>query len=510
MANAGLFGGVGPNAYVNNLYAPLQAQLAQQQQARTGTLKALVGSILQHLSAPQPDVYGAAAQDQTAAANGAAQTLQRVNPNAQTQAMLQAINAPGSQQAQVGQQNANTFGGGGALDQYVGGALPAGVFAQDQAARQTYLNSLPAIVGQSAIMGLGRLGMLASQENSKLASDKTNALQQARTDLANFVQKNQSLKQAAAKQAFNEGLANAKLGQSQQRLDLSSQMDAFNQKYKIANLNLASQKFAQTTLNQDRSYGLQLKRLGLQSRSLQLRAIADEYKVKSGGFTPPQLNKFKTSAFNIARTAFNPNGAVYTSGPNKGKPLPALTYQQAVTEMRSAGVPLSLALPALNQVYQPGVRGRPLAPDASAFGLSSALPSAEGVFSGVASSAGAIGGGIRNIVSGAKQRGLDPGAVLAVASQEGLGGGVGDGGTSFGPFQLHAGGALPAAVWAKGPQFAHQWAWSPAGINYALDRIAGVAKGLTGIQAINAIVRSFERPAKPDAEVAGAAANYGG
>ena len=516
MANAGLFGGLGPVGYVNSLYQPQQAALASQQAARVNTLNALVGSILAHLSTPQPDVYGAAAQDATSAANGAAQTLARVNPNASTQAMLQAINAPGSQQQQVGQQNANTFGGGGALDQYLGGAVPAGVFAQDQAARQAYLSSLPAIVGQSAIMGLGRLNMLASQENSKLASDKAAALQKARTDLADFVMSKQKLGMQAQKQAFDQAATSERLKQGQQRLDLTAQMDAFNQKYKVAGLklqgqrlNLAAQKFAQQTINQDRNYALSLKRFGLEQRRMQIQAVKDEYKLKNGGFTPLEINKFKTSAFNIANNAFNgggENGPFYTSGPNKGKPLARVDFQTAVKEMRGAGVPLSIAMPALAAAgYAEAKKNADFAGSLTALG-----GAADSAFSGVTQFAGKTAKNLGYIVSAAKQRGLDPVAVLAVASQEGLGGGVGDNGTSFGPWQLHAGGALPAVVWAKGPTYAHQWAWSPAGINYALDRIAGVARGLSGAQAVNAIVREFERPAKPNNEVAGALGALGG
>jgi len=113
---------------------------------------------------------------------------------------------------------------------------------------------------------------------------------------------------------------------------------------------------------------------------------------------------------------------------------------------------------------------------------------------------------IKLISSGARARGLDPRAVLAVAGQEGLGGGVGDNGHAFGPFQLNdAGGVL------TGRPGSHQaFAESPAGINWALDRIAGVARGLHGGQAVNAIVRQFERPKDPGGEVARALASYGG
>lgn len=110
------------------------------------------------------------------------------------------------------------------------------------------------------------------------------------------------------------------------------------------------------------------------------------------------------------------------------------------------------------------------------------------------------------LMAHARQYGLDPKAVIAIARQEGLGGGVGDHGTSFGPFQLHEGGALPRGI---NPSNAEAWATSPAGMNYALSRIAQVARGLHGSQAISAISRRFERPANPAAEIAGAIRDYG-
>src|SRR4051794_34601852 len=109
------------------------------------------------------------------------------------------------------------------------------------------------------------------------------------------------------------------------------------------------------------------------------------------------------------------------------------------------------------------------------------------------------------IRQGARRRGLDPAAVLAVASVEGLGGGVGDAGHAFGPFQLNdAGGVLTGR-----PGNHRAFAESPQGINWALDRIAHVARGLHGDAAIRAIVNQFERPAAPGAEIAKARSRYG-
>lgn len=119
------------------------------------------------------------------------------------------------------------------------------------------------------------------------------------------------------------------------------------------------------------------------------------------------------------------------------------------------------------------------------------------------------------LVALAAMPGLDRQAVLAVASTEGglsdREGDIGDlaGGGSYGPFQLYAKGALPAQ-YRGNSALADKWAWSREGINYALRKMleAG-AGGLKGQNAINTIVRKFERPADPDSQVAKALARYG-
>lgn len=105
---------------------------------------------------------------------------------------------------------------------------------------------------------------------------------------------------------------------------------------------------------------------------------------------------------------------------------------------------------------------------------------------------------------------VDPTAELAVAGQEGLSGGIGDGGHAFGPNQLNnAGGVLTGKFAGQTPGQINQWAWSPAGINYALGGVAHAAGGLTGPAAVRAIVSNFERPADPTGEISRALAAYG-
>lgn len=106
----------------------------------------------------------------------------------------------------------------------------------------------------------------------------------------------------------------------------------------------------------------------------------------------------------------------------------------------------------------------------------------------------------------ALQHHLDPAAVLAIASHEGLSGGIGDGGHAFGPFQMNnAGGVLTNA---PASHQNNQWAWSKQGINYALSGMEHVAAGLHGRAAINAIARRYERPADPGSEVRDALSAY--
>jgi len=111
----------------------------------------------------------------------------------------------------------------------------------------------------------------------------------------------------------------------------------------------------------------------------------------------------------------------------------------------------------------------------------------------------------------ARRLGLDPKAVDAVGSMEGFSGRIGDGGHAFGPFQENnAGGVLTGRFPGASTQQLNQWAWSNPGIMDALSRMARVAKGERGAQAIQDIVGRFERPANPSAEIAGAERRYGG
>jgi hypothetical protein len=76
--------------------------------------------------------------------------------------------------------------------------------------------------------------------------------------------------------------------------------------------------------------------------------------------TPSETRTTAGTANTIASVAFN------GGTDSKGNPLKPLTYQQAIAEMRNEGLladpqHAKLALAALNRLYAPGVRGRPVA-----------------------------------------------------------------------------------------------------------------------------------------------------
>jgi hypothetical protein len=104
--------------------------------------------------------------------------------------------------------------------------------------------------------------------------------------------------------------------------------------------------------------------------------------------------------------------------------------------------------------------------------------------------------------------GLDPAAVIAYALTQGgtSWGAVGDNGSSFGPFQMHIGGAAGN----RSPAEAASWANSPQGLVDGMNMMAHAgATGKSGPEAAAFIVGpSFGRGANPTSDMAKARAAY--
>lgn len=105
---------------------------------------------------------------------------------------------------------------------------------------------------------------------------------------------------------------------------------------------------------------------------------------------------------------------------------------------------------------------------------------------------------------------IDPAAELAVAGQEGLSGRVGDNGHAFGPNQENdAGGVLTGRFPGETPEQLNEWAWSPAGVQDSLSRVAAVSANMKGAPAVANIVSRYERPQDIPGEISRADASLG-
>src|SRR5580765_2062146 len=158
------------NRQVNQVLNPqLAAQAAygrQQNAAIQGFAQALMGK-LQPIAGQVGADYDQAISQTGALANQAATFLQQANPTPQVQALLQSIGAPAEQQAQQAGQLGQTFGGGAAVLNFLGGAVPGREMAADKAAAQSQAEQYPAL---AALRGQQDLASALAQQQKARAT----------------------------------------------------------------------------------------------------------------------------------------------------------------------------------------------------------------------------------------------------------------------------------------------------------------------------------------------------
>jgi cell wall-associated NlpC family hydrolase len=160
--------------------------------------------------------------------------------------------------------------------------------------------------------------------------------------------------------------------------------DKFNNAFKVSQANVKVQEFnarqqmeatrlARTEFQQNREYGLSLARLGISQKNLQLRIATNAFKMANGGYTPKELNKIQVEAMGLAHSYFSGStstktyaGVSNTTGKgstSKGivdtqrastSVTKGIDYPAALTKMMQKGVPVQIAIRALNSVYPPG------------------------------------------------------------------------------------------------------------------------------------------------------------
>ncbi len=333
-----------------------QAQLDQQHQDAIRGFAQAVAQLEQPIGPAVSGIYNAAAGTTGGLAKGLSDSVQgALSQDAASQnAFLKSMGAPDS--AAVNPQIASP-------SYELGGFLPGKSLAEQGAGFGAQAAMLPAQALGRGAQDANIYSNTTAAANSQKFMDALNQMQAQRPQLYfNLMSQLQDAQTKGRAQALNQQIA-------QQTLRLKVQGQGFNQKATVArigieqqNANTSARRAAQSQLQSNRQYQVALAGLGIRQRSQQLRALMDEQKLQSGGFTPEKVQKFKAEAYNIAITGFQGGtvtGATYQSGPNKGKPLPTVSYRTAISHARSQGIPLSIAIPALNEFYKPGMRGRP-------------------------------------------------------------------------------------------------------------------------------------------------------
>lgn len=276
-------------------------------------------------------------------ASGLSDRLAALQGTSGAPAVEQAAHALSSQGQSIG--NTALANGSAALSNLIANAAAGANFGE----------KLPAIAKLSGIQALG-------QSAGQTQQAVNNATLQAETQLPSIIQNLTSNNQDALNNAvgakqkqqaldFDNAVKDATLGLNSKKINAaitqgSEKLGIAEQNARTAqqNSNTSANRAAIAALNSDRSYQVNLAKIGIQKKAAQVKALAAEAKLKGGGFTPAQVQRYKGTALTLADQALHG----FTDA--KGTAHPALTYKQAVLEGQKEGIPLSILLPALQQI----------------------------------------------------------------------------------------------------------------------------------------------------------------
>lgn len=355
-----------------DFYAQQRAALEARQAAQREAFKQISGQLLGMLSGVPAQInadYDRAIAETTGLSQAAAQGLANANPNPETLANLQAINAPQQQIDAVSAQNQNVFGGGAGVLNFLGGTVPAQGLVANRAAESAYARTLPFASAANANQYLSRL--LSQQAQQQLAIDQ--ALAKIRSDATSQAYDilNQLQSQKMAQQRFQAdqqyrrstlGLRAESLRQSQQRINQSLAIAKDRSAQGWARV--AAAQDAQKNLTAYRQQSLELRRAGLISQDEYRRAQLwirrqqldlSRQRVSAGGgargVSASQMRLWSKTAHDLYNGVKDSSGNVVD--------YPAGSYQEALAKLRAMGAPLAVAQGLLNTYWKPGEDGRP-------------------------------------------------------------------------------------------------------------------------------------------------------
>jgi cell wall-associated NlpC family hydrolase len=335
------------------------AQQKAYQNAMQGFYSALA-PYLAGISGQQSAAYNSAAGAMGDIAHGYAGALgQAAQGNAD--ATTAALQRGGQTQAIGAAQAQANPGANGLTDPFAAqhGGIQGTSFAQEGAAKAADSANKPAVwaaQGRDSMTEAIQKAMAGDQtwadKISQVYATVPALRQQILTQIQDQKLKEQQLADSEQNTKFNQDAKRETLQQAAVRLGIQADNTKFNQKATVAKINQAqqrinieSQKAARSAMQSDRSYALALASFGLRSRALQIKALAQDAKAQNGGFTPSQMNRFKTDAADVLSLAKSA----------KARP----TYDSIMEQMLKRHVPISMAQNAIHS-YDPTLQGSPI------------------------------------------------------------------------------------------------------------------------------------------------------
>ena len=349
-------------AVVNQSLAPLYTQQSTAATQQNDAIKNFTQALITQLQGVPGQVqgdYNNAIQGQSQLAQNASDALRNANPNQQDQTLLNALGAPQSQHDALTNQNANVFNGGAAVGLYQNAVSPLDAL-RTQGLQATELARLqPGFEGLRATQALQSALAQQSDARGKIDAMRPDLVQKYLAANTAAQQKQAYLNLVNQKFGYTVASGNARLSQSQQRLD-------HQQAQFVAKYNQQAAKFNQTQANPNASLsgkvgylvdsaGAPIVKNGKLvilpgNRIVNGRIVKQGKTTKTSRLTASQVQKYKGEAYTIAMNAKNGfDGKDSVTG--KPKHFDPLNPFGAWQEMLKHGVPETMAVAALNRVY---------------------------------------------------------------------------------------------------------------------------------------------------------------
>lgn len=330
-----------------------------------------LSKILGNIGPQVQDAYSQASDRQGVLAKGFSDGMQAAlnKSGASDNAFLAKQGAPKGQQIDPNKSKA-----AGDVLYGLGGYVPASTFNREGAAFTAAADMLP---GTALLKGqeMGKaISMSAQAADTLLQNRLTELAGQLPGNAESNYAKLQSLAIENAK--FAEQVKNDKFDQAYktatQKLNVAKYETST--KLSVARINLDAKKFAAQQMQSNRDYGIKLANLGIAQAKDQRAAIAAQYKLENGGYTPTQINKFNgllQDGLNHIKVQNNPDGSTVYLRPDPkdktGVKMIPTTYVEFVKQAVAHGVPPSIAVDRADKFFPP--EARPQGPGALDFAL---------------------------------------------------------------------------------------------------------------------------------------------